>query len=99
MSLVSAVVCTRNRPADVLRAVRSLLVDEDPTVELIVVDQSDGPETGAAIEPLAAGGRLRYLRSARRGKGAALNEGLRAARGEIVVFTDDDFEAPAGRAS
>jgi GT2 family glycosyltransferase len=36
------------------------------------------------------------MRSSLRGKGAALNEGLRNARGEIVVCTDDDCIAEPG---
>jgi glycosyltransferase involved in cell wall biosynthesis len=64
-------------------------------MELIVVDQSDGGETEAALAALADP-RLHYYRSNRRGKGAALNEGIQASRGEIIVCTDDDCEAPPG---
>ena len=35
-------------------------------------------------------GRFRYLFEPRQGKSNALNSGIRAARGEILVFTDDD---------
>ena len=38
--------------------------------------------------------RLRYVRSKKRGKGAAMNEGLMLGRSEFVVCTDDDCEAP-----
>jgi GT2 family glycosyltransferase len=68
-------------------------------VELIVVDQSDGSETEALLGPLATAGRVRYLRSRKRGKGAALNEGLAVAAGEFVACTDDDCKAPPGWAS
>ncbi|HET7543358.1 MAG TPA: glycosyltransferase family 2 protein [Polyangiaceae bacterium] len=94
MTVVSAVVCTRNRPEPVARVVRSLLRSPNADLELLVVDQSDGPETENALGPLLSDARLRYCRSKARGKGAALNEGIRAARGEIVVCTDDDCEAP-----
>ena len=40
--------------------------------------------------------RLRYVRSKTRGKGAALNEGLRLAHGDVLVCTDDDCEAEPG---
>lgn len=95
MAMVSALVCTRNRPDSLVCAVRSLLRTETPSFELIVLDQSDGSESEQAI--LAFGDRrLRYVRSHARGKGAALNEGLRLAAGAIVVCTDDDCEAPPG---
>jgi glycosyltransferase involved in cell wall biosynthesis len=96
VTLVSAVVCTRNRPEAVARVVRSLLLSPEEELELFVVDQSDGSETENVLRQLLSDPRLRYYRSKARGKGAALNEGIRAARGEIIVCTDDDCEAPAG---
>jgi len=96
VTLVSAVVCTRNRPEPVARVVRSLLRSAEEDLELLVVDQSDGAETEDALRPLLADQRFRYYRSKVRGKGAALNEGIRASRGEIIVCTDDDCEAPPG---
>jgi glycosyltransferase involved in cell wall biosynthesis len=93
---VSAIVCTRGRPEAVARAVASLLSPPGDPLELIVVDQSDDSETERALEPFATDPRFRYVRSKARGKGAALNEGIRLARGKIVVCTDDDCEAPPG---
>lgn len=92
---ISALVCTRNRTDSVMRAVASLLQGRD-VFDLTVIDQSDGPDTERALQTFAGDARFHYLRSAARGKGAALNEGLRRSTGEIVVCTDDDCEAPAG---
>ena len=96
MGLVSALVCTRNRAGAVLDSIRSLLDAGEREIEVLVVDQSDGPETEQTLAVLAADSRLRYHRSATRGKGSALNEGLRLARGEVLVCTDDDCVAPPG---
>lgn len=93
---VSALVCTRNRPAPVAHVVASLLADKSEPLELLVIDQSDGEDTKRALEPFESDTRFRYLRSKARGKGAALNEGIRASQGEIIVCTDDDCEAPPG---
>jgi glycosyltransferase involved in cell wall biosynthesis len=89
-------VCTRHRAESLVRTVRSLLADDDGSFELIVIDQSDNDESERALEPFRGDSRLRYIRSHARGKGAALNEGLRTARGDTVVCTDDDCEAPRG---
>lgn len=89
---VSALVCTSNRPESLLRAVRSLLSAPQADLELIVIDQSSGPESQRALGDAIADPRLRYVPFQRRGKGAALNEGLRQARAGIVVCTDDDCE-------
>jgi glycosyltransferase involved in cell wall biosynthesis len=94
--LVSALVCTRNRPGPIAHAVPSLLGGDSEPFELLVIDQSDGPETEQALAPFRKDSRLAYHRSATRGKGAALNEGLRLAKGSIVVCTDDDCEVPRG---
>jgi glycosyltransferase involved in cell wall biosynthesis len=93
--IVSALVCTRNRHASLLRTVRSLLAGDEACYELLVIDQSEGPESEKALAAVSDS-RLRYVRVRSRGKGAALNEGLRLARGEIIACTDDDCEAPPG---
>ena len=93
---VSAVVCTRNRAHAVGQAVRSLLAKSDEEIELIVVDQSDGDDTERALDTFSSDSRFRYHRSQARGKGAALNEGIRLSKSDIVVCTDDDCEAPPG---
>ena len=94
--MVTAIVCTRNRAAPVTRAVRSLLASTDVELELIVVDQSEDDETERALAEFRGDARLRYHRSTIRGKGAALNEGMRLASGAILVCTDDDCDAPPG---
>jgi GT2 family glycosyltransferase len=63
--------------------------------EVIVIDQSDDDAAETALGAMKDP-RLRYVRSGARGKGAALNQGLRLAAGEVVVCTDDDCEVPAG---
>jgi GT2 family glycosyltransferase len=88
--LASVLICTRNRPADAERAVRSVLASRDVKLDVIVIDQSDGDETRERLESLGADGALRYHRSRRRGVGPALTEGLRVARAAYILRTDDD---------
>jgi len=94
--LVTCVICTRNRAEPLARVVESLLAGETGPLELVVIDQSDGPEAEQALERFKQDPRLRYFRSLQRGKGKALNEALRVAQGAIVVCTDDDCQAPPG---
>jgi glycosyltransferase involved in cell wall biosynthesis len=96
MNGVSALVCTRNRPDSLARTVRSLLRPDGELFELLVIDQSDGNASEEVLQPFSSDSRLRYVRFLGRGKGAALNEGLRLARGTVLVCTDDDCEAPPG---
>jgi GT2 family glycosyltransferase len=93
--LVSVVICTRDRPASVERAVCAVLASDTVAIDLIVVDQSDGRETKERLAAIADD-RCRYVRGTRNGKPFGLNEGLLLARSSIVVITDDDCEPPPG---
>jgi O-antigen biosynthesis protein len=94
--LVSAIICTRNRPADIPRAVRSILSSDYPNFEALIVDQSDNDATADALAPLlVTTSRLRLLRLAAGGKAAALNHARRHAHGQYLALTDDDCEMAA----
>jgi len=86
--MISVVVPTRDRPDALARCLAALARQRAGEVELevIVVDDSDG---GGAVAPGA-----RIVPAGGRGPAAARNLGARAARGNIVCFTDDDC-APA----
>lgn len=90
---VSVVVCTRRRPEQ-LRVLLESLGRLDPApLEVVIVDNDPGEEDCRA-EVEAAG--FRYLREDRRGLDNARNAGLRAARGDVVSFIDDDCVASPG---
>jgi glycosyltransferase involved in cell wall biosynthesis len=63
--------------------------------ELIVVDDGSSDRTGAIVEELAASdGRVRLIRHGRRGKGAAVRDGMLAARGTWRFMADADLSMP-----
>jgi GT2 family glycosyltransferase len=93
--LVTVLICTRNRPASLECAVRSLLASRGVDLELIVIDQSNGDESRDLLELLPHTGQLRYHRSVTTGLGNALGEGIERARSRYIVRTDDDCEASA----
>ena len=87
---VSVIVTTHNRATMLPRAVRSVLVQTYEDYELIIVDDcstDDTPEvTRTFTDP-----RVRVIRHPdNRGHPAAVNTGIRLARGEYVAFLDDD---------
>jgi glycosyltransferase involved in cell wall biosynthesis len=86
---ISVLVCTRNRPDKLQRAISSILANSYRDFELIVVDQSAEDTSRTKIEAFADQ-RIRYIRTATVGLSRARNIAIKAARTEIVVFTDDD---------
>jgi glycosyltransferase involved in cell wall biosynthesis len=85
---IAALVCTRNRGGTALSAVRSILENDHPDFEVIVVDQSTDDQTEAALAPLAD--RIRYMRSPTVGLSNARNVGISHTRSDVVAMTDDD---------
>jgi GT2 family glycosyltransferase len=90
---VSLILCTRNRPALVRETIDSVLRADTVPDEIVVVDQSDEPDR--SLEQLGAGGatEIRVVPSGRNGLGRARNEGIAAARHDVLVFIDDDMWA------
>jgi glycosyltransferase involved in cell wall biosynthesis len=58
---------------------------------LIVIDNGSNDQTGEVLECFAQRLPLLSLSEPRPGKNGALNHGLESARGELLVFTDDDI--------
>ncbi|MGQ9516861.1 MAG: glycosyltransferase [Anaerolineae bacterium] len=92
---VSVVVPTYNR-ARVLRRCLEALTAQDylGRLEIIVVDDGSTDETPLVAEEFAQHNNVRFLRQANRGPAVARNRGIRAAGGDIIVFTDDDCLVP-----
>jgi GT2 family glycosyltransferase len=83
-------IATRNRPLELARGLQSLLAlpGKDSVSEYIVVDNA--PDDNRTAETVARFPQVRYLVEPRRGLSAARNCAIRAAKGEIIIFTDDD---------
>jgi glycosyltransferase involved in cell wall biosynthesis len=96
-STLSVVVPTRNRP-DHARACAESILRTRGFAELIFVDQSDGRETEEALRSLRDE-RLRYEASDQRGVTNGRNRGIALAKGDVVVFTDDDCRVDEAWAS
>jgi glycosyltransferase involved in cell wall biosynthesis len=94
----SIVIATYNR-ADDLRATLASLAQLTPGEpwEVIVVDNNSTDETRQVVTETAAAFpvELRYLFEREQGRSPALNTGIRASRGRIIVTTDDDVRVPA----
>jgi GT2 family glycosyltransferase len=92
-SLACAIVLNYNGRGFVEESVRSLLGQDLPGLEVIVVDNASTDGSAEDIER-AFSGRLRLIRSARNlGFGAGNNLGIREARGRHVILLNNDAVA------
>jgi glycosyltransferase involved in cell wall biosynthesis len=89
----SIVVPTRDRAGYLRVCLDSLAAQQvDTPFEVIVADDGSTDTTAAVAEQAGA----KLVRTPARGPNAARNAGLRAAEGDLVVFVDDDVDAPPG---
>ncbi len=91
---VSVVVCTRNRGESIVATVASLLANDHPAFEVIVIDQSTDTTTATAMRRFQSDRRVRYVATETRGLGIARNIGLQLSQAPIVAYTDDDCRVP-----
>jgi len=90
---VSVLIPLYNRKAYIRETIESVLVQDYPDVELIVVDDGSTDGGDKEVEQYAAEGKLTLLRHPDRinkGQSAALNLALACARGEFVAVLDSD---------
>jgi glycosyltransferase involved in cell wall biosynthesis len=92
--MFSVIVPTYNRVALLERTLASLFGQSYADLEIIVVNDGSSDGTDAYLATLASKGRITYISQANSGPSVARKAGLRAARGEIVAFTDDDCVPP-----
>ena len=88
---VSILVPAYNEELVIANTIRSLLASDYPSYEIIVIDDGSQDNTSGIVTWEFAGDeRVRLLTVTNAGKAAALNTGLRYARGEIVIALDAD---------
>lgn len=90
MTVLSVVVPTYNRPGSLERLLSSILASEPlpGRLEILVVD--DGSPDHVYDGLMAAFPTVRWIREQRAGPATARNRGWRKAKGDVIVFIDDD---------
>lgn len=95
---ISIIICTHNRACDLeqtLCSLRAVALPKTENAELIVVDNGSTDGTARTIKSFhRAGLAVHYVYEGRRGKGYAYNAGISAARGRVLLFSDDDIRFP-----
>ncbi|MFJ2930071.1 glycosyltransferase [Streptomyces massasporeus] len=89
----TVVVATRERAGQLARALDSLLAQDHPRFEIVVVDNAPVTDETRELVERKYAERVRYVCEPVPGLAAAHNAGLDAVRGEVAAFTDDDVVA------
>jgi GT2 family glycosyltransferase len=89
----SVVLCTRDRPVGLQAALRSLLSCDHPDFEIVVVESAATSDAAHRVVRDLSDARVRVVTEPLPGLSRARNRGVRAARGELLAFTDDDVIA------
>jgi glycosyltransferase involved in cell wall biosynthesis len=91
-SLVSLIIPTYRRPADVLRCLESVQAQALEQFEIVVVDNAADGSLRDQVADLSRNSArpLRYVPEPALGLHNARHAGVRAARGDVLIFTDDD---------
>lgn len=97
---VSVAVCTHARPAQLARALDSLLAQRPAAAEILVVDNAPPDNATRAMLavrfPAERFPQVRYLLEPVQGLDFARNRALARATGDVVAFLDDDAVAAEG---
>ena len=94
----SIVIATKDRERYLDRTLRSLAEQTGaPSYEVVVADNASSDATRAIAQRYAVGSfPVRYVYEPLPNRGLARNRGVEAARGEYLLFCDDDVQAPPG---
>lgn len=91
MPTVSVIIPTYNRALMVKDAIQSVLDQTYTDYEIIVVDDGSTDDTSRVINGLRSYSRkVHYIHQGNKGRSAARNIGVRAARGDYIAFLDSD---------
>ncbi|MFM9631706.1 MULTISPECIES: glycosyltransferase [Streptomyces] len=89
----SVVIATRERADRLAHALDSMLAQDHPDFEIVVVDNAPVTDATRLLVERKYAERVRYVTEPVPGLAVAHNTGLAAARGDVVAFTDDDVVA------
>ncbi|MCF4139806.1 glycosyltransferase [Streptomyces sp. Tue 6430] len=89
----TVVIATRERADRLAHALDSMLVQDHPDFEIVVVDNAPVTDATRDLVGREYAERVRYVTEPVPGLAVAHNTGLAAARGDVVAFTDDDVVA------
>lgn len=91
LKFVSIIIPTYNREECLIKTIESLLAQDQKNFELIIIDQSD--TISEEKKQLIANHpqKIRFFHIKERGRSLAKNYGILQAKGDLILFCDDDI--------
>lgn len=86
---VTFVIPTYNRAALIGTAIQSVMNQDHPSWELIIVDDGSTDDTERVVQRFEDS-RIKYIKTVNQERGVARNTGVSMARGRFVSFIDSD---------
>lgn len=98
LPLISVIIPTYRREEPLKETLEDVLLQDYPALEILVVDQTQThtSEVQSYLENLAQSKKIQWFRVNWASLPGARNYGVRRAKGEIVLFIDDDVKLPEG---
>lgn len=91
---VSIIIPTYKRPKELEICIKAILGQQRPLndTEIIVIDDSEQCEGSKIIEKLKGGEcEIIYKKNPKKGRAQARNEGIKHAKGDVIIFIGDDI--------
>ncbi|MEM8830779.1 MAG: glycosyltransferase [Cyanobacteria bacterium P01_G01_bin.19] len=91
--IVSVIIPTYNCDRYIAQAIDSVLMQENCSFEILVIDDGSTDSTDKVLAPY--GDRIRYIKQKNQGVAAARNNGIAQAKADLIAFLDaDDYFCP-----
>ncbi|HBB31422.1 MAG TPA: glycosyltransferase [Cyanobacteria bacterium UBA8803] len=90
---IAAIICTHNRDIYLGAAIDSLLAQDCPDFEVVVVDNASSDRTREVVEARLPHPRLKYVYEKELGLSVARNTGAKETTAPILAYLDDDAVA------
>ncbi|MDI7259295.1 MAG: glycosyltransferase [Thermodesulfobacteriota bacterium] len=90
----TVIISTWGRGGGIIKTIETILKNDYPNFDLIIVDQNEDDLTEMSLKPFLQNPRFHYLKSHTRGLSAGRNIGISRTESEFIALTDDDCEAP-----
>jgi len=96
LSIVMPAYNESKRIGETLEIVTAFIGNQPYECEIIVVDDGSTDKTSSVVKEFLKEGRSLYLirHDKNKGKGAAVNTGFKAAKGQFILFSDADLSTP-----